>query len=122
MKKLISLLLAAVSVVLITGCANVGKSLATTAVTVDSAMQGWATYVALGNATEEQEAQVKTAYAKYQASMRIARDAYVAAATAGNKDLYTSAAEVLEANQFALLSMLSFFQTAQTTPQVKVNQ
>lgn len=94
----------------LTGCQNVGKTLSTTAVSVDAAMQGWAQYVVTGNATAEQEAQVKGAYSKYQVSMKVARDAYVTASTVGDKSIYEQAALVLRNNKAALLSLISVFQ------------
>ncbi len=113
-KLLVSLWLACL---MFTGCQTVGKTLASTAVTVDAAMQGWATYVAMGNATAPQELQVKTAYLKYQASMKIAKDAYLAAETSGEDSIFDTAALVLENNAQALIALIQIFQqTTTVTP------
>lgn len=53
-----------------------GKLLASTAQSADAAMKGWAAYVADGHAAPAQEAKVMAAYQKYQAAMRVAREAY----------------------------------------------
>jgi hypothetical protein len=58
---------------LVIGCVTTqntaGKLLASTAITVDGVMQGWAAWVVQGQATPPQEVKVKFAYAKYQESM-----------------------------------------------------
>lgn len=74
------------------GCSTVEKSIATTAITVDSAMKGWATHVAMGKATPQDELRVKSAYINYQTSMRAVRAAYSAA----NIDKTMTAQEALE--------------------------
>lgn len=107
-----------VTSLLTSGCQTVGKTLSTTAVTVDSAMQGWATYVALGQANLEQELNVRNAYSKYQASMRLAKDAYLTAEETGNEAVFERAALVLEANAQALLALIQMFQTS-TAPTVR---
>lgn len=42
-------------------------------VTVDGTMNGWGDYVRAGLSTPDEEAQVKAAYERYQATMRLAR-------------------------------------------------
>ena len=75
--KLIILMVAAI-VALGTGCVtnSPGRTLATVAVTVDHAMQGWAVWVHQGNATPSQEDKVMKAYLRYQKAMATAQKAY----------------------------------------------
>lgn len=100
----------------VSGCATTqttaGKLLASTAITVDGAMQGWATWVAAGQSNPQQEAQVKAAYQKYQASMALASSAYAALAAGGDKTAWETAANLLTANQNALLAIITSFQGA----------
>ena len=98
---------------LLSGCITFqdssGKLLASTVQTVDAAMKGWATYVALGGATPQQEAAVKASYEKYQAVERIAERAYIDAALTGNQDGFTIAAKVLEGARLNLLLLIQQF-------------
>lgn len=91
-----------------------GRVLATTVQTVDAAMQGWATWVALGHATSEQELAVRGAYDRYQAFQRAAEAAYVAAAKTSDPSVFQRAAAALKAAQDDLLYLLAKFQP--TTP------
>lgn len=77
-------------------------------------MQGWATYVALGKATADQETDVRSAYGKYQASVSAAEAAYVAAAKTGDDSIWKQASEALRASQRELLALVNQFQ--QSTP------
>ena len=107
-------MLAAVAISLV-ACASfkdtAGRSLASVAITADSAMKGWAQWVALGKATDGQQATVKDAYGKYQASMAIATNAYMAGVITGDTIGWERAASVLEANQVGLISLITTFQT-----------
>lgn len=114
-KKLITLIAACL---LFVGCQTVSKTLSSTAVTVDAAMQGWATYVALGQANLEQELSVRNAYGKYQASMRLAKDAYLTSVETGDDAIFDRAARILEANAQSLLALIQMFQTS-TAPTVR---
>ena len=77
--------------------------MASTVQTVDAAMKGWATFVAIGGATAQQEASVKAVYEKYQACQRVAEKAYVAAAVSGDRNSFTVAADAMRAVQVDLL-------------------
>lgn len=69
-----------------TACQNLEKNayrtIGTTAVLVDGAMNGWGDYVRAGKASAEDEAAVKATYQKYQRSMATLRSAVVAYKTA----------------------------------------
>ena len=108
--------LIALLTLLVVGCASTqttaGKLLASTAVSADAGMKAWAIWVANGQATPAQEVVVKSAYEKYQASMAIASAAYTQLATTTDKTAWQSAASVLQANQTALLNLITQFQTS----------
>lgn len=79
---------AVLSLTLFMGCAILGgggwqtaggKFLTSTALTVDAAMHGWATWVASGKATSAEEANVKGIYQHYEGVMMLATNAYVLA-------------------------------------------
>ena len=112
MKKLIPMVAV---LALLSGCATMtstaGRVLATTAVAVDGAMQGWAMWVAEGQASAAQEAQVRGAYVKYQASMKVALSAYRTMTLNGEKAGWDQVAAVLEANQAALIGLTKSFMT-----------
>lgn len=86
-----------------------GRVLATTVATVDAAMQGWATWVALGHATSEQELAVRAAYERYQALQHAAEAAYVAAAKTSDPSVFQRASAALTAAQGDLLYLLAKF-------------
>lgn len=113
MKRQIQLMLCMLALVAC-GCRTVtpGKILATTAVTADAAMQGWASYVSLGYATYQQETEVRKAYAQYQGSMKLATAAWRFYESTGEKDPWLAAAEGLQANQAALLALIAQFKGA----------
>ena len=100
---------------LMVGCASLtstaGRLVSTTAVTVDGAMQGWAMWVAEGQSTAEQGIQVRQAYVKYQASMKVAKAAYGTLVLNGDKSAWDQAAVVLQANEAALLALTKSFMT-----------
>lgn len=64
--------------VLVTACsswrATTYKSVGTVVITADAAMKSWAMYVASGEATEDQERVVRSAYSKYQRAMMVVLD------------------------------------------------
>jgi hypothetical protein len=95
------------------GCASVqttaGKLLASTATTVDGAMQGWAIWVAQGHATAQQEAQVRSAYGQYQASMSIALGAYNAMVQSGDQSVWLTASQILASNGAAVVALVQSF-------------
>ncbi len=95
------------------GCANTqntsGRLLVSTVQTVDTAMQGWWTYEALGHATPDQVVAVRDAYGKYQAAEAAAEVAYRAAAQSGDTSAYQTAADALRAAQSHLLDLVNQF-------------
>lgn len=93
-----SLIIGLPSVVLLTeeGCATTGgwqsvagRFLATTATTVDGAMQGWAAYVVTSKTPDTNQAPVRQLYAEYQAVFAVATNAYVLAVSTGNQSAFT---------------------------------
>jgi hypothetical protein len=93
------------------GCAsfqqNAGKTLASIATTVDAAMKSWATYVVVtGKATPAQEAQVKGAYAQYQAAMTSAVAAYGGLSSAAGQPAWNQALATLTGVQTTLLQLV----------------
>lgn len=86
-----------------------GRALVSVAITVDHAMEGWATYVAAGQASESDEAKVKGAYERYQLAMKAAQGAYLA--YEGTKDAsgWERASAVLKAAQADLLTLIESF-------------
>lgn len=74
-------------------------------------MQGWAVWVAQGHATAQQEAQVKTAYGQYQASMSIALSAYNAMVQGGDQTAWQTASKILTGNAGAIVSLVQSFTT-----------
>lgn len=98
---------------LLIGCAttqdNAGKLLASSAVTVDGAMKGWAAWVAQGQATDDQQAKVRTAYAQYQASMSVAQAAFNTLVATGDASGWQKASTVLTTNQQALMALTQMF-------------
>lgn len=97
----------------LTGCSTpnaAGRVLSSTALTVDSAMQGWGAWVRAGQATPADEAAVKRAYEVYQASMQVARRAYAAYYNTGDRTIWETAATQLETNRDLLLSIVQQLQ------------
>lgn len=107
----------AIMAALLTGCTSLqstaGKTLASTALTVDAAMQGWAAWVDKGQAAPDQQQNVRDVYAKYQASMDIAKTAYQTAVATGDQSGWLQAQRILQMNQAALLNLIQTFQTSQ---------
>lgn len=91
-----------------------GKTLVTTAMTVDKAMKGWATWVSVqrNNPAVDQlkllnkENLVRNAYEKYQASIEMARKAYLTM-NATETPEYTAAASDLRVQQAYLISVIT---------------
>jgi hypothetical protein len=97
------------------GCAtwqsNAGKVLASTALTVDASMKGWATYVVKNNISDHQQAPVKDAYAKYQLAMTAAQSAYGAAVANGDQSGWVQAQAALTASSTALTQLIGSLTT-----------
>jgi uncharacterized protein YcfL len=109
--------IAIMALLLVVGCASFqatsGKILATSAITVDASMKGWAIWVAKGQATDAQQAAVKSAYQKYQAAISIATGAYETAVTTGDQTAWKQAEIILTNNQTALVNLISQFSKPQ---------
>lgn len=108
-KVKVPLCLVAVGLAFVTGCVSVqdraGKYLASTAITVDAAMRGYAAWVALhpGPPSPEQ-ATVRAAYMNYQATMMIATNAYAAAVLSKDWSGWDGASNQLFVAKTALIS------------------
>jgi hypothetical protein len=98
---------------LFSGCKTdtAGRVLVTSVQAVDSAMQGWANYVALGKATPAQELAVFTAYEKYQSDESAAQFALLVTLDNHNDPLWTRARDALTAAQSDLLKLVNQFTT-----------
>lgn len=83
-----------------------GRVLVTTVQTVDAAMQGWAQWVAAGQASAGDEAKVSHAYGVYQAAELAAEKAYVAAAGAPDSAVWVQASAALKAAQVELIALV----------------
>jgi hypothetical protein len=103
----------AIGLALLVGCTtftnSAGKVLASSAMTVDAAMQGWATWVSMGKAGPTQETQVKAAYQKYQVAIQTATLAYQAAVVSGDQTAWKQAETVLTQTQSSVLNLISQF-------------
>lgn len=109
------------SLLLGTGCQTspeqfADKSLASTAITVDRAMQGWAAWVVVQRANPaadqaqllRNEGKVLEAYTAYQAAARIARAAWASySATRANAPALDSALSALSASQANLVALVT---------------
>ncbi len=113
MRKLITALVALglVLAACTTFKSTAGKTLASSALTVDAAMKGWATWVVKMNVPETQQSPVRDAYLKYQASMAVATNAYNTAVLTGDQTGWQQAQNILQNNQQALLNLIRSFQT-----------
>jgi flavin-binding protein dodecin len=111
MKKLYSLIL----VLVLVGCSTTswqdaaGKVLATTALTVDATMKGWAYHVVNDSVPQNQQDSVKIAYAKYQLAMEAAKSAYVSAVTVKDSSVFEQAKQALLASSSALTQLIKSF-------------
>lgn len=111
MKQNIARALCGLALALLVGCATdpIGKSLMSTDVTVDGAMQGWATWVAMGKTTLTQEAQVKEVYVKYQASFDTALSLYKVYYQTKDKTILEKADAILQAASQEVLNLITKF-------------
>ena len=112
--RLLSVLFLAVLLAFAPACTTTtkgtaAKTLATTAQTVDAAMQGWAAWVVLGKATPQAEAQVRQAYARYQLAMGAARNAYLTLDATGDKDAWAQASILVSSARADLLNLVNEF-------------
>ena len=112
MKKILALLLVIGLIAgLATGCKSPmdtsGKTLIAIENTVDASMKGWATWVAGGNATDAQQAQVRTAYAEYQSAYAAACQAWIAAENSGDSSTLTQIIASLSAAATPLTTLVT---------------
>lgn len=102
MKKFIMIPVVLALLALLPACAtfksNAGKTIASTALTVDAAMKGWAAYVVLNNVPADKQAPVRAAYVQYQLAMTAAKDAYVTLMTTGDQAPWNVAGPALTAS------------------------
>jgi len=93
---------------LIVGCVSLQtpaqRFLTTTAISVDTAMRGWAYYVVTHNVTEFQQRPVKAAYVQYQASFAAATNAYWISVKSNNPALFVGASNALVVSKSAVLT------------------
>jgi len=85
------------------------KTVGTVAISGDAAMKTWAAYVHSGKATAEQEAKVKLAYERYQASMNAVIDVGKSATTSTNKVAIEIIASTAVAAQENLVKTIEAF-------------
>lgn len=117
MKKLkLSILVSlAAIVILFNACATwdqaAGKTLVTTAQSVDAAMKGWAMYVVMSNPPTNQQAEIKAAYIRYQASFDAALKAYNVTVVTKDQGPWQAASAALLSAQTSLLSIITAFNT-----------
>lgn len=93
------------------GCAsftsNAGKSLASISTSVDAAMKGWATYVAINKLPEAKQVKVREAYEQYQFAMFAAEQMYLSLVKTGDRSGWAKASEALVSSQGALLLLIT---------------
>lgn len=118
MKKLIYIPVLLAILALLPACAtfksNAGKTLSSTALTVDAAMKGWAAYVVTANVPPDKQMPVRVAYGQYQTAMLAARDAYVTLMTANNQSVWTTAEQALTAASANLTKLIQQITTKGT--------
>jgi hypothetical protein len=100
--------------VLLCGCQTTwqdatGKSLASIAQSVDSAMKGWAAYAAAKDIRPDNivHTRVQAAYAEYQLAFSSALSAYNAAVLSNNQSGWLKASEALTAAQQSLVQLIT---------------
>lgn len=101
----------AIAICLPVGCGSPEQSAyqATGVVTisVDAAMNGWGDYVRAGKASAGDEAKVKAAYERYQASIRTLRTAVLASVNAPDEQsILTTALNALDAAKIDLINLI----------------
>lgn len=93
------------------GCAsfntNAGKSLASVAVAVDTAMKGYASFVVINKPNQQQQNRVRVAYSQYQTAMDAAEKAYISLVKTGDRSAWLKASEALVASQSSLLALIT---------------
>ena len=113
MKTIKYLSLVAFMSVLLCGCSttqdSTGKSLASIAQSVDSAMKGWAAYAAVNDIRSNNivYTRVQSAYEEYQTAMDAAKKAYNVAVLTKSQSGWIKAAEALTAAQQSLVQLIT---------------
>lgn len=88
-----------------------GKTIASIAIVADGVMKGWASWVALGKATPQDQAEVNANYALYQTAMAAARDAYVVFAQTGDSTEFDKRLTALTLRKDNLVTTTKFKQS-----------
>ena len=95
------------------GCAsfqtNAGKTLASTAMTVDAAMKAWSKYVDKNGVDPARNLAVKTAYIRYQAAMQTASMVYVHLSQSKDQSQWVDAAANLLRDSQAVVKLIKAF-------------
>lgn len=93
------LLLPLLALLFLLGCAsletNAYRTIGSTAVTVDTAMQGFADATVRGLTTPEQQMNVKAAYNRYQEAMRVAKGSVTIYRTTKDQNQLTAALDAV---------------------------
>jgi hypothetical protein len=110
---LCGLLLAATPGIIAVGCGgwrqSAHKTVGTVVISGEAAMQSWAAYVHTGQAKTNQEAQVKFAYERYQASMNAVIDVGKSATTTTNKTALGIAVRAATDAEVSLVNLIETF-------------
>ena len=105
--------LAPLLLILALGCAsfqtNAGKTLASTAITVDAAMKGWAKWADQNGRDPARDLSVRTAYVRYQMAMQVASSAYVRLAQSQDRSQWNTASANLLKESAAVLDIIKAF-------------
>jgi predicted small secreted protein len=92
-----------------------GKVIASTALSVDAAMKGWAQYVVSGKATPVQEQNVREYYRRYQIAILVAHDAYAQSVTSNDTTAFKQAIDVLNTQKAQIISLIQRFMASPTS-------
>ncbi len=116
MKQLISIL----AIALLVGCTTFNHKasnlIVTTSEKVDCKMNSWTISVLRGKVNHEQDAHVRMAYRRYQASMISGTNAYAALVLGHNTNAWAKASQVITNSSAALLQLITAFTPTNTTP------
>jgi len=107
MKKLLPLLLLVLFVSCATSPETVAyRTIATTAVSVDSAMRGWGDWVKSGKASVSSEDSVRTVYESYQVAMTAMQTSINAFRLGANRNIINKASASLSASADAVIEII----------------
>lgn len=85
------------------------KTLASIALTVNTAKHAYEDYRALGSVTPEQDAKIKAAYLQYQGAFKVAEDIQKSLAGNADKTLYMQLIQSVEAVSGDFLNLVAQF-------------